>query len=138
MGRLLGIDYGEKRVGVSISDPTGTIAFPLETLETKSVVDLLEQIKNIVVSENVEEIVIGLPIGMKGQETLQTQEVYRFIKVIQKKFEIPVHMADERLSSVSAEFSLREQGIPPSKNKAMIDSRAAAIILQGYLDRVKG
>ncbi|MEE2876405.1 MAG: Holliday junction resolvase RuvX [Candidatus Neomarinimicrobiota bacterium] len=137
MGRLLGIDYGEKRVGISISDPTGSIASPFYTLLYTSVVDLLEQLQNLIVSENIEGIVIGLPIGMKGQETRQTKLVQQFVELLQAQLDIPIDTADERLTSVVAENLLKEQGIRPSRNKAMVDSTAAAVILQGYLDRAK-
>lgn len=137
MGRLLGIDYGEKRIGVSVSDPTGTIASPFDTLLYNSVDDLLKQLKELIVAENIEGVVVGLPIGMKGQETQQTKLVRRFVELLQEKLDVPVHTADERLTSVAAENVLREQSIQPSRNKAMVDSTAAALILQGYLDGEK-
>ena len=137
MGRLLGIDYGEKRVGVSVSDPTGTIASPFDTLLYSSADDLLKQLKELIVAENIEGAVVGLPIGMKGQETQQTKLVRKFVSLLQEELDIPVHTADERLTSVAAENILKEQKIQPSRNKAMVDSTAAALILQTFLDRKK-
>ena len=137
MGRLLGIDYGEKRIGISISDPNQNIATPLETIIFESEPSLIKKIRSIVLSWCVDGIILGLPIGMNGQDTLQTKKVFKFYNVLCNEFKIPVIKEDERLSSVAASNSLRHQGIKPSQNKSMIDSTAAAIILQSYLDRIK-
>ena len=137
MGRLLGIDYGEKRIGVSVSDPTGTIASPFNTLLYNSGEDLLVQLQEVVISEKIEGVVVGLPIGMKGQETTQTTLVQQFVELLRRHLDLPIHTADERLTSVAAENVLKEQKIQPSRNKAMIDSTAAALILQSFLDRTK-
>ncbi|MFL3050629.1 MAG: Holliday junction resolvase RuvX [Candidatus Neomarinimicrobiota bacterium] len=137
MGRLLGIDYGEKRIGISISDPNQNIATPLETIIFESEASLIKKIRSIVLSWCVDGIILGLPIGMNGQDTLQTKKVFKFYNVLCNEFKIPVIKEDERLSSVAASNSLRHQGIKPSRNKSMVDSTAAAIILQSYLDRIK-
>jgi len=137
MGRLLGIDYGEKRVGLAISDPTGTIASALDTILFKSKEDLFQQLKERVVSEDIAGVVVGMPFGMKGQVTAQTETVQQFITELRGQLSISVNSADERLSSVEAGRILREQGHQPSRNKGMVDSTAAAIILQSYLDGKK-
>ena len=137
MGRLLGIDYGEKRIGVSVSDPTGTIAFPFDTLLCSSGDDLLVQLQELIICEKIEGVVVGLPIGMNGQETEQTKLVQQFVNLLRKHLDLPIHTADERLTSVAAENVLKEQKIQPSRNKAMVDSTAAALILQTFLDRTK-
>ena len=137
MGRLLGIDYGEKRIGVSVSDPTGTIASPFDTLLYSSGDDLLVELQKLIISEKIEGVVVGLPIGMKGQETEQTKLVQRFVELLRRHLDLPIHTADERLTSVAAENILKEQKIQPSRNKAMVDSTAAALILQTFLDRKK-
>lgn len=137
MGRLLGIDYGEKRIGISISDPNQNIATPLETIIFESEPSLIKKIRSIVLSWCVDGIILGLPIGMNGQDTIQTKKVFKFYNVLCNEFKIPVIKEDERLSSVAASNSLRHQGIKPSRNKSMVDSTAAAIILQSYLDRIK-
>ena len=133
MGRLLGIDYGEKRIGISISDPNRNIATPLETIIFKSESSLIKKIRSIVLSWCVDGIILGLPIGMNGQDTIQTKKVFKFYNVLCNEFKIPIIKEDERLSSVAASNSLRHQGIKPSRNKSMVDSTAAAIILQSYL-----
>ena len=137
MGRLLGIDYGEKRIGISISDPNRNIATPLETIIFESESSLIIKIRSIVLSWCVDGIILGLPIGMNGQDTIQTKKVRKFYKILCNEFNISVIKEDERLSSVVALNSLRHQGIKPSRNKSMVDSTAAAIILQSYLDRIK-
>ena len=137
MGRLLGIDYGEKRVGVAISDPTGTIASALDTILFKSKEDLFQQLKKRIALEDITGVVVGMPFGMKGQVTAQTETVQKFISELRSQLSVSVNSADERLSSVEAGRVLREQGHQPSRNKAMVDSTAAAIILQSYLDGKK-
>lgn len=137
MGRLLGIDYGEKRVGVAISDPTGTIASALDTILFKSKEDLFQQLKKRIALEDIAGVVVGMPFGMKGQVTAQTKTVQKFISELRSQLSVSVNSADERLSSVEAGRVLREQGYQPSRNKAMVDSTAAAIILQSYLDGKK-
>ena len=137
MGRLLGIDYGEKRIGISISDPNRNIATPLETIIFESESSLIIKIRSIVLSWSVDGIILGFPIGMNGQDTIQTKKVRKFYKILCNEFNISVIKEDERLSSVVALNSLRHQGIKPSRNKSLVDSTAAAIILQSYLDRIK-
>ena len=137
MGRLLGIDYGEKRVGVAISDPTGTIASALDTILFKSKEDLFQQLKKRIALEDIAGVVVGMPFGMKGQVKAQTETVQKFISELRSQLSVSVNSADERLSSVEAGRVLREQGHQPSRNKAMVDSTAAAIILQSYLDGKK-
>ena len=136
-GKFLGIDYGEKRVGIAISDPLRIFASPYKTILYKSKSQLFEEIEKIIIDENIVFSVVGLPIGMNGQVTLQTSEVNNFINDFIKKNIVPVEKIDERLSSVQAIKLLNHQGIKPSKNKSLIDSTAAAIILQSFLDSIK-
>ncbi|MBL7013348.1 MAG: Holliday junction resolvase RuvX [Candidatus Marinimicrobia bacterium] len=134
MGRILGIDYGDRRVGIALSDPLKMIASPKETLLIQSDEDLLNQLKHIIVEYDVEAIVIGLPIGMKGNETKQTIHVKTFsLKLSQ--FDLPVFLEDERLSSVSAKKSLHLQNIKTGHEKGQVDKVAASILLQQYLDK---
>ncbi len=137
MGRLLGIDYGEKRIGISVSDPSCIIASPLDTLLYISEDDLVLQLKKMIISEKIEGVVVGLPIGMKGQETEQSRLVQQFVGLLRRHLNLPIHTTDERLTSVVAENVLKEQKIQPSRNRAMVDSTAAALILQSFLDKIK-
>jgi len=135
MGRFLAIDFGEKRVGLALSDPTKIIAKPFKSISYNNHDDLLNKISLIIEQENVEKIILGLPKGLKGQQTAQTKKVLEFYNLINEKNDIQIVMEDERLSSVSAKKSLVLQNIKTGHNKALIDETAAAIFLQLYLDR---
>lgn len=131
MHRILGIDYGEKRVGLALSDPMQMIASPYKTIPNNP--DLIVAIQSIMKAEIVEIVVVGLPKGMKGQETAQTKHVTSFVENLNQN-DIKVELVDERLTSISAKKALVEQGIKTGHNKGLIDQTAAAIILQQYLD----
>ncbi len=134
MGRILGIDYGSKRVGLALSDPTHLIASPFETLIVSSEASLIKSLKNIIKVEDVQTVVVGMPFSMKGGDTHQTKSVRDFIQKLADAG-IKTEEEDERLSSVSAKKALIEQNFKMEKNKALVDQTAAAIMLQQYLDR---
>lgn len=134
MGRALGIDFGTKRVGLALSDRSNIIASPYRTLNYVSEKDLITQLDTVVSENNIEILVLGLPINMKGEDTVQTKKVRNF-KEILSTLQIPIVFEDERLSSVSAINSLILQNIKTGHNKPEIDKTAAAIILQQYLDK---
>lgn len=134
MQRILGIDYGEKRVGLALSDPMQMIASPYKTIPNNP--GLITAIQTIMHENDVACVVVGLPKGMKGQETAQTQNVYRFVECLNDQ-DITVNLIDERLTSVSAKKALVVQGIKTGHNKGLIDQTAAAIILQQFLDSQK-
>ena len=133
MGRVLGVDYGSSRVGLALSDPQKIIASPLHTLINNGNDRLKKKLLEVIKKKNVECIVIGLPIGLKGQETSQTKIVREFAEEI-RSLALPVYFQDERLSSLSAKKSLIEQNVKTGHNKSFIDSTAAAIFLQQFLD----
>jgi|TARA_B100000959_G_scaffold150083_2_gene157459 putative Holliday junction resolvase len=134
MQRILGIDYGEKRVGLALSDPLQMFASPYKTIPNNP--GLITAIQTIMNENDVACVAVGLPKGMKGQETAQTQNVYRFVECLNDQ-DITVNLIDERLTSVSAKKALVEQGIKTGHNKGLIDQTAAAIILQQFLDSQK-
>ena len=134
MGRILGLDYGDRRIGLALSDPSKMIASPFKFIINTGDDELLDSLKILIAEEDIEAIVVGLPIGMKGQETKQTTKVREFTALL-SSLTIPISFEDERLSSVSAEKSMIQQKIKTGHNKGMIDQRAAAILLQQYLDR---
>ena len=134
MGRTLGIDFGSKRVGLALSDRLNLIASPYRTLDYVSEKELIAQLKSIVYENNIEIVVLGLPINMKGEDTIQTKKVRNFKKLL-SGLGLPVIYEDERLSSISAKNSLVLQNIKTGHNKGAIDRTAAAIILQQYLDK---
>jgi len=134
MGRALGIDFGTKRVGLALSDRSNIIASPYRTLNYVSEKDLIAQLETIISKNDIEILVLGLPINMKGEDTAQTMKVRNF-KEILSTLRIPIVYEDERLSSVSAINSLMLQNVKTGHNKPEIDKTAAAIILQQYLDK---
>ena len=134
MSRILGIDYGERRIGLAISDPMGIIAKPFKTLDRKIIPDYISEILDIVAAQDIHKIVVGLPLTLKGEYSSQTKVVQDFIDKLMQTGETSVVHIDERLSSVAAERSLQEQGVKTGHEKGRVDETAAAIILQEYLD----
>lgn len=128
--KVLGIDYGTKRVGIAISDESLTLAREFNIFSPK---EFWEQIDKIVAQEGIERIVIGLPLNMSGEFTETTRDVQEFAERLAQQTGVPQEFMDERLSSVMAE------GVPGKKrgSKQPIDSLAAQIILQNYLDKSK-
>ena len=135
--RILGLDVGERRIGLAISDPNGQVAVPLKTLHRTDKVDAIPTIAALVIEEAVEGIVVGLPLRMDGSSGTQAEIVREFVEGLLASVKVPVTLWDERLSTVQAEQLLR--GRPGSrKDKPEQDALAAAIILQGYLDSRQG
>ena len=134
MARALGIDFGEKRVGLALSDRSNLIASPYKTLQYISENDLISEIKKIVIDKEIGVFVIGLPLNMKGEDSDQTKKVRRF-KNLLSILELPIVYEDERFSSIIAKNSLVLQNVKTGHNKSEIDRTAAAIILQQYLDK---
>ena len=133
MGRILGVDYGESRIGLALSDNTKSIAFPFKTIKNKNIDSLLEFLNKISSKKNIESIVVGLPLGMNGKDTQQTKNIRIFSRSI-SSLRLPIFFQDERLTSISAKKSLVEQNIKTGHNKEKIDERAATILLQQFLD----
>ncbi len=132
MTRALGIDYGDTRVGIALSDPMRIIAKQHDTLKNDD--QLIQNIQNIIKVHDVSELVVGYPLGMKGQSTQQTEKVEQFVEKLRSDIPQKVSLVDERLSSVAATESMIKQGIKTGHNKSEIDSTSAAIILQEFLD----
>ena len=132
MSRALGIDYGDTRIGIALSDPMRIITKPFITLKNDK--EFLDKLKKIIKEKEVETVVVGYPVGMKGQITKQTEKVEVFITQLKSTLDLEVVKVDERLSSVSAENILKQQGVKTGHNKSMIDDTSAAIILQEYID----
>jgi putative Holliday junction resolvase len=134
MGRILGIDPGERRLGLALSDPLHLIASPYKTLEVTDPEQTLQELAAIIKSQEVDLLVVGLPLGMRGQETRQTTRAREFARTLQR-LGYKVILEDERLTSVSAKRSLVKQKKKTGHNKAWVDQTAAALILQQYLDK---
>lgn len=127
--RYLGIDYGDKRIGVALSDAEGTIAFPRETIENRGDSAVLSFLKDIIKKEGVDALIVGLPLGQDRKETEQTKKVQAFIGLLHREIMLPVDSEDELLTTSIA----RGEGI----EKEHVDASAAALILQTYLDKQK-
>lgn len=132
MGRILGIDHGDVRIGIAMSDETAFLASSLCVLDSTNAG--LEQILALVAEHRIEKIVVGLPRNMDGSYGPATQKVRKFIDKLKKKTDVPVVEWDERMSTVSAHNALREAGLDGKKRKGVVDKVAAQIILQNYLD----
>lgn len=134
VGRLLALDVGAKRIGLAVSDPLGITAQGLETLHRKNKRTDLEKLALVIRDYNVAEIVVGYPLRMSGSASAQTGHVEAFAQEMEKKFGLPVHRWDERLTSVQAGRVLRESNISIEKRAKAVDRLAAVLILQSFLD----
>ena len=132
--RLIGVDIGSKRVGLSISDENRKIATPLKTVNYENIQILSDELKKIANENNVHAIIFGNPKNMDGTEGSSSQSVKDKIKLISKKIQIPIFLWDERLSTVGAFNLSSELDVNVTKRVKNIDKNAAAFILQGVLD----
>ena len=140
MARILAVDFGERRVGLAISDPTATIAQPLPTLVRRAGKrPPLGKIVEIINANEVSEAVVGLPLTLAGADSAWTQTVRDFAEKLHARAGVPVALLDERLTSVRAERAVRELGLKKTEReqKARIDAAAAMLLLQMYLDQKK-
>ena len=137
--RTLGIDYGDKRIGVAISDPLGIIATGIAVVGKGETFEQDIQELNSLIKKygGVEEIVVGLPKTMSGAAGIQVEKVMKFVDALKQAFKVNIVTSDERLTTVEAERALIETGMSREKRKKVIDQSAAAGILQGYLERKK-
>ncbi len=131
--RVLAVDFGLKRIGLAISDPMGTMALPYATLVKKDNSQLMDEIQGIVDKEGVECLVVGLPMGLNGEETLTTRQARNFAGRLGRMTSLPVYLEDERLSSSEAALRLKSLGLTSRKHKKVLDQIAATIILESFL-----
>jgi len=137
MPRIIGIDYGLKRVGIAVTDPLKIICTPLTVISAD---DLLSWLTTYLKSEEVEAIVIGMPLRLNGEHTHITEDVIKVEKVMREKWpEITINTMDERLTSKMAKQSLIDSGVPKQKRKekGALDSVSASLILQSYLEKIQ-
>ena len=131
--RYLAIDYGTKHTGLAICDSGETIASPLTVIEGQK--ELLKKIAEVVETERVEAVVLGLPLNMTGSESAQTRLVFKFAEQLKDYLHIPVHFQDERLSSFGAEEKLTSAKFTRGKKRKRLDAVAAAEILEAFLEQ---
>ncbi|MEF3274808.1 MAG: Holliday junction resolvase RuvX [Chloroflexus sp.] len=131
---ILGLDVGERRIGVAISDAEARIAAPVTTIAAHPPERAIARIADLVAERGVTLVVVGLPLTMRGERGPQALAVQRFAEALATALPCPVELFDERLTSVAAEQMLRNLGLKPARIKQQIDQVAASIILQDYLD----
>ena len=138
MDRIIGIDYGRKRVGVAVSDPLGIFASALETVQTAKIIEYL---KKYAENERVVRFVVGYPMNMDGAPSEAAKDVDVFLKQLAKAFpDVPVTLEDERFTSVLAHRAMIDGGMKAKdrRDKESVDKISAAIILQSYMDKTSG
>jgi putative Holliday junction resolvase len=134
LGRVLGLDVGSRRIGVAVSDPLGITAQGLETLQRRNKRYDFDQLKRVIREYEVKEIVVGLPLRMSGAEGIQSDKMNLFAEELRKRFRLPVHLWDERLTSAEANRLLRETDLSIEKRGKAVDRMAAILILQGWME----
>ncbi|WP_319472110.1 Holliday junction resolvase RuvX [uncultured Pseudodesulfovibrio sp.] len=132
--RALGIDFGLKRVGLAVSDRTGTLVSPYKTIERTTRNALFDELLEIIQKEAVETIVVGLPLSLAGEDTLTTRQARNFAESLGRRTDVPIHLMDERLTSAQAEEELNAAGLHGKKRKMALDSQAAVVILRSWLE----
>ncbi|MEE9199777.1 MAG: Holliday junction resolvase RuvX [Dehalococcoidia bacterium] len=132
--RVLGLDVGDVRIGVALSDPTGSIASPLTTIRVTGRDRGIPDIAALVHEHQVEVIVVGLPISLNGSLGPQAQKVKEFCGALASQVKASVETWDERLSTVSADRMMRDAGVKRGRRRELRDSMAATVVLQSYLD----
>jgi putative Holliday junction resolvase len=133
--RIMALDVGEKRVGVAVSDETGTLAVPKPPLIRRGLAQDIDRIRDMAEGFSVERIVVGWPVGLSGQEGPQALAVRRFAEALARRLPWPVELVDERLSTQEAERVLIAGDVDRRRRRTLVDGLAAAVILRRYLDR---
>jgi putative Holliday junction resolvase len=132
--RRLGLDIGEKRIGVAVSDPSGRVATPVSVLDARKLAGDPAQLRRLIEDYEPAEIVVGLPLTMGGEEGPQAREVRRFVTAVIESAGVPVVYHDERLTSMQAHQAMAAGGADSRARRGSVDKVAAALLLQTYLD----
>jgi len=130
--RLMGIDFGEVRIGIALSDPLQIISQPFLVLANNE--NTINEIQNIIKTEEVEKIILGLPQNLDGDDTKKTLEVREFAEELKSNIDIPLFFWDERYSSVEANEQLKKMGYTILESRKVVDKMAASIILKNYME----
>lgn len=134
VGRVMALDYGDRRIGVALSDPLGVTAQPLLTLERRSRADDFDRLARLAREHEVLRVVVGLPLGMDGTRGERVRLTELFMERVRKATGLPVESWDERLTTVQAERALIESDLSRRRRRSVIDQAAAVILLQSWLD----
>lgn len=133
--RQMGIDYGDVRIGIALSDLLGITAQSFTVIDRTKTPDIMQMISAIVSEHDVGEIVVGWPKNMNGTLGERAQKTAVFVEELERRFSIPINLMDERLSTVGAHRLLSEGDVSSKKRKKVVDKVAAALILQAYMDK---
>ena len=133
-GRVLGLDVGSRRIGMAVTDPLGITAQGIETLQRANKRTDFAALERVIREYDVREIVVGLPLRMSGAEGTQSGKMQVFAEELRKRFRLPVHLWDERLTSAEANRLLRETDLSIEKRAKAVDRMAAVLILQGWME----
>jgi putative Holliday junction resolvase len=132
--RLMGLDVGNRRIGVAISDGLGLTAQPILTLDRKKPREDLRSLARLARKYGCEEIVVGNPLHLSGEQSRQAEKTQAFARLLAEETKLPVHLWDERLTTTEAHRLLYESGRPRAEHRKVVDQVAAVIILQGFMD----
>ena len=136
--RLMGLDVGDRRIGVAVSDPLGLTAQPVLTLVRTSRRHDLKSLRRLMRKYGCGEIVVGNPLYMSGDQSPQAAKTQSFAKILREETGLPVHLWDERLTTTEAHRHLHASGRPGAEHRAVVDQVAAVLILQSFLDARRG
>jgi len=134
MFRILALDYGEKRIGIALSDQMRTFSKPFSVLANND--GLWDELRNIINSQNVKQIVIGLPLNFEGKDTKKTSEIRNFSTELKKRIPLPCSFVNESFTSQDANQMLKQLGYSIKDSRKVIDKVAAALILKNYLEQI--
>lgn len=134
MPRTLGVDHGERRVGLAVSDELGVMALPLDILPAQSQKQVIRDVLRLCQEKQVAVIVVGLPLNMDGSRGPAVEAVERFVQALRLQTSLPIELWDERMSSRQVERMLIDSDVSRSKRKRLVDKLAAHVVLQSYLD----
>jgi len=133
-GRVLGLDVGSKRIGIAVSDLLGITAQGLETLQRQNKRLDFEKLAKVIEEFGITQIVVGYPLRMSGEEGVQAEKMQRFAEELRRRFQLPVHLWDERLTSAEANRLLRETDMSIRRRGQVVDQLAAVLILQSWME----
>ena len=136
--RVLGVDFGQARIGVAVSDELGMLAHPVETIPGGNLATALKRIAEIAREKKVERVILGLPRHMNGEIGAAAENVQAFAAKLRPLLPCPLELWDERLSTTAANRALRDSGVRTRQSRGIVDQVAAQMILQGYLDSQPG
>jgi putative Holliday junction resolvase len=134
MSRILALDPGSKRIGAAVSDPTGVVAQGLDPIARSRKTDWVDEVEKLVAHYQAAEVVMGLPRNMDGSEGPAAADARAMAETLRDRLRVPVTLWDERLTTVAAQRAFREAGMNSKRSRGRVDTVAAVLILQGYLD----